>query len=240
MADFSENIVNKRFRETFYVLEKNNLIKGKSDLAKHLGTYNHVINSILKGKRNITVEQLHKLFEKYRINANYMFGFQEEMFLGGEMPKMGGIPSRSLDERNSIGRQNITFVPQKAIAGYALQRDNDFLKSLPRFSVPGIEGSGLIAIEIEGDSMMPTLTNSDIVICEPIERNTPIYDNQVYVILSDVVVVKRIQQIKENGQTVSLRLISDNSDVFKPYSLDTHEVQQILKVKCRLTRHAIN
>ena len=56
MGDFSDHIVNQRFKIVFQELEKQNLIKGKSDIAKKLGTYNHVINSILKGQRNITVD----------------------------------------------------------------------------------------------------------------------------------------------------------------------------------------
>ena len=63
MSDFINNPVNKRFREVYKALDSNNLIKGKSDIARELGTYNHVINSILKGKRNITVDQLNKLFD---------------------------------------------------------------------------------------------------------------------------------------------------------------------------------
>ena len=49
MADFSNNTVNQRFRLVYSTLERLNLIKGKSDIASHLGTYNHVVNSILKG-----------------------------------------------------------------------------------------------------------------------------------------------------------------------------------------------
>lgn len=81
MADFINNIVNQRFRHVFHELEKYNIIKGKSDIAKKLGTYNHVINSILKGQRNITVDQLNKLFDIYGVNANYLFGKSEDLFL---------------------------------------------------------------------------------------------------------------------------------------------------------------
>lgn len=70
MANFSNNIVNQRFKKVFETLERRNLIKSKSDIAEKLGTYNHVINSILKGDRSITVEQLNKLFDVYNINAN--------------------------------------------------------------------------------------------------------------------------------------------------------------------------
>ncbi len=239
MADFSDHIVNQRFKQVYEALEKYNLIKGKSDIAEKLGTYNHVINSILKGQRNITVDQLHKLFETYGIDANYLFGKSEEMFF--ELPTgIGEIPIRSLQERQRGGRENITLVPERALAGYALDfGDREYLESLQKFSIPGLEGD-LIAFEISGDSMLPTITNGDVVICQALERGEPLRDNQVYVIVTDVVVAKRIQQIK-NGNTVSeLRLISDNGVVYKPYSVELEEVRQILKVRCRLTSHAIN
>ena len=237
MGDFSSTIVNQRFRTVYKELENNNLIKGKSDLAHILGTYNHVINSILKGQRNITVEQLNKLFDHYKVNANFVFGLSETIFL--QKPHSGGDFSiRSFEEQMMHGRQNIVLVPDKALAGYALEhQDANYLDNLQRFSIPGIEGSDLVAFEISGDSMMPTVTNGDVVVCEKLERGEPLRDNQVYVIVSDVVVAKRIQQVKDNHQ---LRLISDNATVYQPYTIDLANIQQILRVKCRLTTHAIS
>ena len=58
MTDFNNNKVNIRFRHVYNQLKEEGKIKSKSDIASKLGTYNHVINSILKGKRNITLEQM--------------------------------------------------------------------------------------------------------------------------------------------------------------------------------------
>lgn len=239
MSNFSDHIVNQRFRKVYEELERYNRIKGKSDLAKQLDTYNHVINSILKGQRNITVDQLYKLFEIYGVNANYVFGSSDEMFLEGR-GAFEDIPTRSMKERQQNGRSNITLVPERAMAGYALEhQDRSFLESLQKFSIPNYEGN-LIAFEISGDSMLPTITNGDVVICEALERGEPLRDNQVYVVVTDVVVAKRIQQMKEGNKVHHLRLISDNDAVYKPYNVDLDEIRQILKVKCRLTSHAIN
>ena len=240
MGNFSDNIVNQRFREVYEKLETSNLIKGKSDIAKQLGTYNHVINSILKGDRNITVDQLHKLFEVYDIDANYLFGLQKEMFRS-EAQDRPDLPTHLKSARFFGGKANITLVPNRAMAGYALEhQDEGFLSDLPKFSIPDMEGN-LIAFEISGDSMYPTVTNGDIVICEPLERGDPLRDNNVYVVVTDVVVAKRIQQIRgeDNAQT-QLRLISDNSAVYKPYEVDLEDIRQILRVKCRLTSYAIS
>lgn len=213
------------------------MIKGKSDLGKKLGTYNHVINSILKGERNLTVEQLHKLFENYLVDANFMFGISDDIFQQGA-EGLNDLPTRSLSERNFGARSNITLVPDRALAGYALEhQDQNFLSELPKFSIPHLEGN-LIAFEIAGDSMYPTITNGDIVVCEALERNDPLRDNNVYVVVTDVVVAKRIQQIKQGETLTQLRLISDN-EVYKPYEVDAQDVRQLLRVKCRLTTHAI-
>ncbi len=234
MADFTESIVNQRFKVVYESLFKTKQIRGKSDLANKLGTYNHVINSILKGQRNITVEQLSKLFEFYQVNANYLFGISNNMFLQGGAS--ASLPTHRMAKEAIGGRQNIVLVPDRALAGYALQhQEADFLDALQHFSIPNMEGH-LIAFEISGDSMMPTITNRDIVVCENVERGVPLIDNQVYVVVTDVVVAKRIQQVKEEKR---LRLISDNDLVYKPYEIELEEIRQILKVKCRLTDHAI-
>ena len=236
MAEFSDSTVNQRFKIVFGELEKTNKIKGKSDIASKLGTYNHVINSILKGDRNITIEQLNRLFELYGVSANFVFGFSEDVFLPGYEP----ITSHNKNERvfGSNNRQNITLVPDRAMAGYALAANSpQYIADFPHFSIPNLDGN-LIAFEISGNSMEPTITNGDIVVCEELERGEPIRDNQVYVVVSDVVVAKRVQQIKDASQVKMLRLISDN-DFYKPYDVSPDEIQKILRVKCRLTSHSI-
>jgi plasmid maintenance system antidote protein VapI len=232
MGTYSDNLVNNRFKEAYHILKSEKKFKNKNEMAQKLGTYNHVINLILKGERGITVEQIGKFCEIFGVDANYIMGFSEKM------------NKKQSSEQNTLTtpphlRQNITLVPRKALAGYAMNPgDWTFLDSLQKFSVPGLEGD-LTAFEISGDSMLPTITNGDIVICEPMERGEPIRDNQVYVVVTDVVVAKRIQQLKQGAKVTKLRLISDNGDVYRPYEVNLEEVQQILRVKCRLTSHAI-
>jgi len=65
--------LNIRFVKIYEYLKIEEVIKGKSDLAKQLNTYNHVINSILKGKRNLTASQIFLLITKLGVNADYIF-----------------------------------------------------------------------------------------------------------------------------------------------------------------------
>jgi len=236
MTDFSKNIVNQRFGLIYDELTKSNKIKGKSDLADKLETYNHVINNVLKGDRSLTVKQINLLVEHFDINANFVFGCSEQLYNSDS----DEIPNHSLAEKIIQGRNNITLVPDKASAGYALAVDSkEYLEQFKRFSVPGLEGP-LLAFEISGDSMLPHITNGDLVICEALERNQMPRDNGVYVVVTDTVVTKRIRRIKDSdsNQVVGLELLSDN-EVYRPYQVDLEEIRQILKVKARLTAHGL-
>ena len=236
MGKFLQHPLNQRFRKVYDLLKSEERIRGKSDIAKKLGTYNHVVNAIIKGDRNITVDQVQRLCEAYEINANYLFGIEDSVRVEERPGPSAELPTGEL-QTDGV-RQNITLVPDRALAGYALEhQDQDYLQDLPRFSVPNLAGE-LLAFEISGDSMLPTITNGDLVVCEPVERGTPLRDNHIYVIVTDVVVAKRIQQIK--GEDTQLRLISDNGSVYRPYTVDRDEVRQILKVKCRITNYAIS
>jgi plasmid maintenance system antidote protein VapI len=233
MSAFSDSTTNRRFNEVYETLKAEKKFKNKTEMAQRLGTYNHVVNLILKGERGVTVEQIGKLCETFGIDANYLMGFSDVMYQREATQVKANV---TVDGH----RLNITLVPRKALAGYAMNPgDWTFLDSLQKFHVPGLEGD-LTAFEISGDSMLPTITNGDVVICEPMERGEPIRDNQVYVVVTDVVVAKRIQQLKHGAKVTKLRLISDNGDVYRPYDVDLEEVQQILRVKCRLTSYAIH
>lgn len=233
MSKHQESLVNQRFKEVYQELEHRSLIKGKSDLANELGTYNHIINSILKGQRNVTIEQLNLLFFKYKVNANFIFGLNDTMF----MEQTLNVVHKS--QLHYEPNANIVLIPHKALAGHAIDTNSIIDQpDLPRFSVPNLKGE-LIGVEISGDSMYPTLVNGDIVVCEAIERGEALRENHIYVVVTDVVVAKRIQQIKDDGQVKSLRLISDNNSVYKPYDLNLEDISQLLRVKCRLTAHGM-
>ena len=241
MSNFSDNIVNQRFRLVYDELKEQGRIKSKSDIAAHLGTYNHVINSILKGKRNITLDQMNKLIDIYGVNANFLFGGSNQMFEGE--PNVT-IP---LAEKIFEGQKNISLVNVQAMAGNSLaaqQSDYDEAEQanieVQRFSIPGLEGD-LTAIEISGDSMLPNITNGDIVICEQVESGPfgSIKDNSVYVVVTDdSVVTKRVQNIKQDNQMVGLRLISDNQ-IYPPYEVELGEVRALYRVKHRITNYGI-
>ena len=163
-GNFSDNIVNdERFRKCITGLDElgeNNVHQRQVGYRQKAGTYNHVINSILKGHQHHG-RQLTSLFETYGINANFVISASEDdMFLEGTGWK--GDPSHP--QRKTARRAGKHHArPERAMAGYALEhQDRQFLDNLR--NSPSRAGRGLVAFEINGDSMLPTITNGDVVV----------------------------------------------------------------------------
>ncbi len=127
-------------------------------------------------------------------------------------------------------RENIELVPVKASAGYMNgYGDPEYVRELPRFSLPMFNQGTYRAFEIKGDSMLP-LPSGSIIIAEYLENWTEVKTGQTYVVVSksDGIVYKRIgQKYKEDK---GLKLVSDNK-TYEPYWVDPSDVLEVWKAK---------
>ena len=129
---------------------------------------------------------------------------------------------------------NILFTNVEAFTGNTISLN--VVEKKERFRIPGITGT-LVAFNISGNSMYPTIKSGDMVICNPIENLSEIKENEVYAIATDQSVwVKRIQRIANKyGQWTHLKLISDNHIEYDPFLLEVGTIKKILQVKLKLT-----
>lgn len=232
MGTFSKHIVNKRFKELYYALLDRGIIKGKSDIAHTIGTYNHIINRILKGERNITVDMILALSDHYQINTNYLFGLEDQMIFSTSIIDGESIPT---DEKKG----NILLVPENAFGGYIIgYKDPEADAAYQRMDIPQVQGEHF-AFEVVGDSMNPTVMQGDIVVTAPVEQLSDVKDNRVYVVVGDGIVIKRLQKVKSGNRVSKLKHISDNHSIYKPYEISTRSIKQILEVKYRITNFGI-
>lgn len=127
-------------------------------------------------------------------------------------------------------RENIELIPVKASAGYLNgYGDPEYVKELPKFSLPMFNQGTYRAFEINGDSMLP-LTSGSIVVGEYVENWHNIKPNETYVVISkeDGVVYKRVAyKFKEDK---GLKLVSDNK-MYESYWVGTQEILEIWKAK---------
>ncbi len=230
--------LNSRFIQAFKLLEDRGAIvkndrggKGVGDVAdKVLGNkaYGHIIRAFLnpESKRVIDYGQAQSFCRSYEINEAWLlhgignpFGFEltSDAFNTGDKVMSNGVG-------------NILFTTIRAFAGATLggesAEDNSF------FSIPGVSGSGLVAFQIEGNSMDPVIKHADIVVCKSVENLNDIRDNEIYAVRSNGNVwVKYVQKIFNNrGRIVRFKLISANYFDNDPFEEDVNETTRLYKV----------
>ncbi len=162
-------------------------VKNKTEFAKSIGSHATVISEMGKGKRTVNVKIINNLINKYGDH------FEPNEFFG---------PDKEEDY--------IMFLTD-ASAGPSIPSNN--VEKVKKFSLPDIKGKHF-AFRVSGDSMIPTLENKDILVCEEVLNRLRLQNGKIYVVSSNEGInVKRIQLQKEKGHITGLSLLSDNENI---------------------------
>ena len=204
------------------------LKKSQEQLADDLGINRSTYADYERGKTEPNASLLIKISEYFEIDLTELLTSDAGVPLFRQKNKERGSLS-SNDIRilpvtiHEDDRKNIELVNINAIAGYTTGfKDPDFIKDLPRFSLPGLSEGTYRAFEIQGDSM-PPICPGYIVIGRFIERWQDLKDGKRYVMIlqRDGILFKRI--VNEISQNQRLILFSDNPE-FKPSTVSISEV----------------
>ena len=231
--------LNRRFKTVYQLLTKrgeiikNNRQKSKTIFAEKLGTKGHIIDKYLDDRRFITYPQAKLLCAKYQVSELYLFQGIGKPF----DPSQTKLPDSEEKLAMALGinfSPNILFTNVEAFASNTV--GVDLLEENQRFHIPGVTGD-LVAFNIQGNSMAPTIMTGDMVICAPLEDKNEMIDHEVYaVVTSNSVFVKRVIRYFDRLKNwTHLKLISDNNTEFDPFILEIAEVRKLLKVKRKLT-----
>lgn len=237
MHNVNRQKLNRRFIEVYRKLEKreeivkNDRQRSKSAFARKLGTKGHIIDKFLREERLITYEQAKKLCRHYGVSELFLFQGEGPVFSRKPLPDSEDKLAMVLGIDFS---PNILFTNIEAFASNTV--GVDLIEENQRFHIPGIKGD-LIAFYINGDSMSPTLSPGDMVICQPLDNFREMEEGEIYAVVSKQSVwVKRLHRCRDPlGKWTHLKLVSDNSEEFAPFYLELPEIRRILKVKKRLT-----
>ncbi len=88
MKKFIQNDISKRFSNIYYILLAKKKIKNQKDLADRIGSYSYIIGDILKGKRNLTIEQARKLVEFTNLNSEWLLTGKGRVFANKKNNKL--------------------------------------------------------------------------------------------------------------------------------------------------------
>ena len=228
--------LNNRFIEVFNLLvERGDIIlndrngKGMGDFAdKILGNraYGHIVRAFLNedDKRVIDYRHARILCREYTVNEEYMID-------GIGTPFGFDIPKNNFKD-NGQNQGNILYTSAAAFAGTAVDVGGFVQENKEFFSVPGLTGNGLVAFDIDGNSMEPVINNFDIVICREVRSFNEIKDNDIYAVKTNGQLwVKYVQRIYNNrGRVYKLKLISANYLEHEPFEEDVNEHTRLYKV----------
>jgi len=251
-----KELLNQRFKIVFqHLVEKGEVVKssrekGMSSFAEKImgnKSYGHIIRAYLKDSdaRTITYQQAKRLVSYYNVNPTYMFEGKGPIFIAEKevenfstneisagSPKSDDVLTATNVPKN---RTNILFSSISAFASSTV--DIGVHADSEHFYIPGMQGEH-IAFYIKGESMTPTISDGDMVICRSLDSNERITENEIYAIVtsSGNVMVKRIQKIfNKDRQLQGIKCISDNYLEHDPFTLTTNEIQKLLKVERKLT-----
>jgi hypothetical protein len=233
--------LNNRFIRVFQMLQDKGVIvkndrggKGIGDVAeKILGNkgYGHIVRAFLNpdDKRVISYSQARTFCRE--------FGVNEDFLLDGDGSPFGfDIPRQNTKEAGGSLKGNILFTTAEAFAGTSIDKDSFEKEESSWFSLPGVQGSGLVAFHINGNSMSPVIMNNDIVVCREIEWLDNLKDNEIYAVKNNGSLwVKYIQRIFHSGRITHLKLISANHLEHDPFIEEVNVHTRLYKVIRKIT-----
>ncbi len=235
--------LNERFVQVFRLLESRGEIvkndrhgKGVGDFAERIlgKRHGHIIRAYLNPEdpRMIKYSEALKLCREYGVSEAYMLYGQGEPF---ESPLRRLARQSSGAEAASGGK--ILFTTQEAFAGDTIGVLATTAETNCFFHLPGIEGSGLVAFPIQGNSMEPVIYSGDIVICREVEEVREIRDNEIYAVKNNGSVwVKYVQRIFSGTRLTHLKLISANYLEYDPFEEEVNATTRLYRVIGKISR----
>jgi hypothetical protein len=233
--------LNDRFIKVFQLLEDKGVIvkndrngRGIGDVAeKILGNkgYGHIIRAFLNtdDKRVVSYSQARKFCREYGINEDYLLD-------GTGTPFGFDLPKRSTDTVGKFSKGNILFTTVEAFAGSSVDTSSFATEDSSWFSLPGLQGGGLVAFQINGNSMEPVIMDGDIVVCREVERMDQIKDNEIYAVKNNGSLwVKHVQRIHHGGRVTHLKLISANHLEHDPFVEEVNIHTRLYQVVRKIT-----
>ena len=226
----SQNIVSKNFARIIQRLKATGQIGTYTQFAKTINYSPQSLNEILKGRRDVTIEVLRKLFIAYRINPAEVFDIKVEQQKNS--PTQNGQPE--LPPHFCL--QTIKLIENLKMFEWMKNYNNPkFYERLLTFQIPweGTPGNDLICIRYNEDMMHPTLHYNDWLIIQRIPSVTELSIAKIYIILSSHgLLIRRMKKI--SGEHQYLVLQSDNLYQLKQ-KVKIQDIMAIYEVKARFT-----
>lgn len=213
--------INKRFKSIRLALGLN-----QTDFGKKLGLEQGSVGDVERGRDGVSVSKAVKklLFMVYHVNTHWLETGEGDMFIkpravfseqddnNNKSSHVVNDPDIGYSKQRSLYKSDhtLTYLPMSAMAGFlSVVKDMspDIQQQFEQVKLPDYNHCDTV-IEIDGDSMYPTFSSKDQVICKRKESMRYIETGKPYVINVDGEFV--IKRIFDHEQPEKIILRSDN------------------------------
>lgn len=198
----------------------------QTEFARKIGISQGALSQIESGRSRLSMETLKNLSSEFNINCNWIVNGKGDIF---------STKSKGTTTKNNL----IPFINKKARAGYFRGYSNpEYLKTLDEYHIPGFENGSFRMFEIQGDSMIPTLFESEVVIAKKATDYKSIENNSLAVFLMPKqLVAKRIEKISDDDSSFVAK--SDNAD-YNNEKIKYADVNELWVIQAKLTRKLLH
>ncbi len=230
--------VTKRFVAVHDQLVDGGHVRSTRQFALALDYLPQSMGEVLRGRREINVETLRKVVDKYNVNPDFLLKGEKPMFQGEELaPKGFKILPITIDDRQD---PVILHVPQQAFEIYSGETvDEKFIKSLPYYSLPEMKyKTGIFrSFEVPDNAMAPYLIAGETVICsymDPVYWTGNVRESDVYVVVShDDVLIGHIDVHLNDPNRRSITVVPDDPD-YMATEVSEKNLREIWQVQSKL------
>lgn len=200
----------------------------QEEFASRLGIKRSLLGAYEEERADPRFEVLETVSDLFKVSL-------DELMRSDLSEQKGSYLAKRRAQKMAADKNEITFVPVKAAAGYLNgYADPEFIDELNTFTLPMLAPGNYRAFEIVGDSMMPTPSGS-VIVGEKVDDMESVKNNQAYIVISrtEGVVYKRV--MKNNRVKNKLTLVSDNP-TYQPYTVNTDEVLELWQAQMILSK----
>lgn len=161
---------------------------------------------------NLTPQHIARLSDLYNVPTDFILKGNDKLI---EMTYKNGF---------------MPFLHRKAHAGFLEKiREKKAAEDFEYYRIPGFNPTkDTMLIEVEGNSMLPTISSGDILICQLLRNMDYLIDNSIAVIaLEDKIISTRIQKHENENY---LWMLSDNPDHTEKIMIRKKDVLRIFMV----------
>lgn len=221
----SKELINNRFISVINFLIEQRYATTKLSISEQLGISSSKFSEILGRRMNVSAELIGCLVKCYpQISLDWLMLGEGEMVVPPADVQPTTVNTQPVvDYRERM----LPLLPISAVAGWNGWdvAGVDFV-DCEKILVSDFIGVGAeFAIRVSGNSMLPTISNGDILACRKVREASFIQWGKIYVIdSSEGPMVKRVFPVNDNNELI--HCISDN-EAYPPFNLPKSEVRTL-------------